>query len=110
MFRKTRLMYRQGDILLTAIEHIPRNAKLMKTNIILEGEVTGHAHRLINGKIYSGTISWNRKQIYIDAKNGKSYLSHEEHKRINLQAGYYLVTRQREYEPNNYLSSRWIID
>lgn len=99
MYTKNVLMYRQGDLLLTAIKGIPRTAKLQKTNIIFEGEVTGHAHRLNNGKLFISKDSWTREQIYIDARNGKSYLSHEEHKRINLQANCYMVTRQREYQP-----------
>lgn len=107
MYTKNVLMYRQGDLLLTAIKSIPRTAKSIKTDIILEGEVTGHAHRLKNGKLFISKDSLNGNQIYIDARNGKSYLSHEEHKRINLQACCYKVTRQREYEPDIY---RWIVD
>ena len=41
-------MYRHGDVLLIKIDKLPDNAKfkVKKGNIILEGEVTGHAHRL----------------------------------------------------------------
>ena len=105
MFRKSITMYRQGDILLTAIDRIPRQAKLKKSNIILEGEETGHTHRLDNGELYILNDSFRNTKIYVDAKNGNSFLSHEEHKRIDLKANYYIVTRQREYEttPDSYL-------
>ena len=94
------IMYRQGDILLTVIDRIPSRAKLQKSDVILMGEVTGHAHRLKNGKIFIDNSFWKDSPIiYIDARNGLSYLSHEEHKRIDLQASCYIVTRQREYEP-----------
>ena len=44
--------YRQGDLLLVKTDKMPNAAKKKKTDIIIEGEATGHAHRLVNGLIY----------------------------------------------------------
>jgi hypothetical protein len=88
-------MYRQGDILLKKIEAIPEDVKPSTDDVILRGEATGHAHRIENGTIFtrSGT-----SEMYIEANVGAT-LVHEEHSTIQIEAGFYEVIRQREYDP-----------
>jgi len=88
-------MYRQGDILLKKIKVIPEGAKPTTDDIILRGEATGHAHRIENGTIFtrSGTT-----QMYIEANTGAAIV-HEEHSTIQIEAGFYEVIRQKEYDP-----------
>ena len=63
-------------------------------NVIVAGEATGHTHRLTAGAV-------------LEAPDGTLYLDlpyvakvvHEEHRPIMLDAGLWLVVRQREYSP-----------
>ena len=96
-------MYRQGDILLKKIETIPEGVKPTEDDVILKGEATGHAHRIVNGSIFTGP---GTGEMYIEAEVGAS-LVHEEHNTIPIEAGFYEVIRQREYNPRR---SRFVED
>lgn len=121
--------YRQGDILLIKIDELPPlPLKEKKSKVVLEGEVTGHAHKL-EGKAKilevaeriantpfdsSGMITWDRFTLTAHLDNFASgprsqiigyavvdspaELTHEEHKTITIPAGKYQVRRQREYD------------
>ena len=92
-------MYRQGDVLLKKIETIPEGAQPTNDDVILRGEATGHAHRLVNGTIFTRT-SFPTNQMYVEAKVGAA-LVHEEHSTIEIEPGLYEVIRQREYDPKS---------
>ncbi|HET8846323.1 MAG TPA: hypothetical protein VFN35_32980 [Ktedonobacteraceae bacterium] len=87
-------MYRQGDLLFTVLTSLPEGLSERQDTIILEGEATGHCHRLLEGRV-------------LEDKQGIRYLEafyatqivHPEHQAIHLPAGCYRVTRQREYTP-----------
>lgn len=97
-------VFRQGDVLLVAIDAIPEGAASCKVDgdvILAYGEVTGHAHRLApetvkpfaKGGIWSPTA-----ERFIQALDGAT-LRHEEHAAIALPPGVYRVVQQREYHP-----------
>lgn len=115
--------YRHGDILLIKIDELPENIKFKtkRSKIILEGEVTGHAHRLKgNAKILEVAERiandphgvWDGQRlvantIRVEAKSqvigyavvkGPTGLIHEEHDTITLPVGTYEIRRQREYD------------
>ena len=97
-------IYRQGDVLLLKIDKIPGKKRKIKSDIIAKGEVTGHAHRILNGSLFwgptirlsDGTVSKSRTTMYLDAKKG-AQLIHDEHGPIDIESGVYEVRRQREY-------------
>lgn len=81
---------RQGDVLLVPISKLPATASFttLKGDLVLaEGEVTGHAHRVMKPK--------NRVRQYLDGT--VMYLevlepvtvTHEEHGPITLEPGFY---------------------
>ncbi len=90
------MQYRQGDVFLELIERLPVGTKPIKSLVLAEGEVTGHAHRVCGG----------RAKLFGD-EAGSRFLrvvstvavAHEEHGEILLPPGVYQVTRQREYSP-----------
>lgn len=83
---------RQGDLLVIPTNNIPKTAKKVVGNIVLEGEATGHHHRLTGaGDVYS-----DNGAMYFTVKT-KATLVHEEHKSIEFKAGKYAVLRQKEY-------------
>jgi len=84
-------MYRQGDLLIQKIEAIPEGTTQVITGIVLEGEATGHHHRLQGGSVLA-----KDGLMFLDVSD-KALLVHEEHKPIALTKGKYAVIRQREY-------------
>ena len=92
-------IYRQGDVLFKKIESLPKKNRKLDTDIIVKGEATGHAHRIVNGDIF---VSWIEAMGPINfLKAGKhAKIVHEEHETIELEPGIYEVTRQKEYDPN----------
>lgn len=93
--KKPKLMYRQGDVLLVkSTARIPVSAKPVDGEVILAyGEVTGHAHRIVEAD----------KASYFDANAERflqiaerTALSHEEHSAIILERGVYRQAFQVE--------------
>lgn len=93
-------MYRQGDLLFIKINQIPKKRKRkLKTDVLARGEATGHVHRLVNGTLYRAANELGRYRTFIHARKGTKVI-HDEHDEIILPVGYYLLVRQREYDPN----------
>lgn len=90
-------MYRQGDLLFIKTDAIGENATMLRdTKVILGSSVTGHAHKLSDGFVYSNEPKWgDNANFYLNVPNGANVL-HEEHGPIPLPAGIYKVIRQRE--------------
>jgi hypothetical protein len=94
-------MYRQGDVLVVAVERIPRWAKAVHRDrgrvVLAYGEATGHAHAIADS---GASLLEHQADQYlrVTADRGVS-LTHEEHQTITLPPGDYRVVRQREYEP-----------
>lgn len=85
-------MYRQGDVLIIqTTKRLPTTAKEIATGIVVYGEATGHAHRLVGGKVLR---DGDRMFLHVP-RSGK--LVHDEHHTITLPKGNYMVVRQREY-------------
>ena len=95
-------MYRQGDILLTRIDVLPENLTEIKGDVIVYGTATGHAHKLVDGTIFSD----EKGNLYLTTKKDGKVI-HEEHDTIELGKGFWAVKRQREYTPE---AIRTVID
>ena len=95
-------LYRHGDLLLRQVDKIPVSATPMKTNIIAEGEVTGHNHKLYGSYQVWGTHSSQNHRIivptYFQAKEEIS-LKHQEHNTLKISKGNYVILHEREYDP-----------
>lgn len=90
-------IYRQGDVLILAVDAVPAGLEKEKGPVILaEGEATGHAHRVKHrrAKMFRGTDGARYLRLPTPAT-----VDHEEHDRIELPAGDYQIVRQREYSP-----------
>ena len=94
-----RVMFRQGDVLLLAVEALPEQAEPEPRGgriVLAEGEVTGHAHAIEERDARSYTHEGER---YLLTKS-RAQLIHEEHAPIDVPPGVYRVIIQREYEPD----------
>src|SRR5262245_43414882 len=95
-------MYRQGDVMIVAVDQIPADAKEVprdKRGVVLaEGEVTGHAHRIPSrhASLYRSESDARFMRVMGPAPVA---LNHEEHTTINIPPGNYRVTIHREYQP-----------
>jgi hypothetical protein len=104
--------YRQGDVLIERVPSIPAKAEAQKKSrkiILAHGEVTGHHHALETRDPADwwkdGDISTANSrpstlvgEIYVSLPKG-GVVKHQEHSKVELPAGNYRVTRQREYSP-----------
>ncbi len=92
--------FRHGDLFLEEVQSIPQGAKIKKTKgVLLEGEVTGHAHRLIMKETTDFVTYEKNGTLFLQVITPTIPLEHEEHKTIEIPAGTYEITRQREFDP-----------
>ncbi len=103
MKTKTPKHYRQGDVLIERIDSMPRNCtKIDRENgrvILAHGEVTGHAHALTAPGCELFAAESEPGVTFLEIRDAMAALKHDEHGTIDLPAGTYRVTRQREYSP-----------
>ena len=101
-------MYRQGDVLLVKIDKLPSGRRSpSKDKIILRGEATGHAHRLVGGDLFS--VFGADRGMFIEIKT-KGKVVHEEHGPLTLEKGFYEVVRQKEYSPYSDGGADFVLD
>ena len=101
LFKKKPKIYRHGDLLIRQVKKISESARPISTNIIAEGEVTGHNHKLYGSHQVYGTHIDNPRVIvptYFQAKEEIS-LKHQEHNTLKISKGLYEILHEREYNP-----------
>ena len=94
-FRKKPRLFRHGDLLIRKVPSIPKTAIPTSTNVIAEGEKTGHNHEL---KGSHQVFEMLDKQLYLEAKQDV-ILKHEDHNTLTLPSGCYIIESQRKYDP-----------
>ena len=122
---KTRKAYRQGELLfvpvssdeLKALEYDPKPQQYpswnkLTTNVIREGEATGHKHEVIEQTPGTATMLAPARQMLPGLPNMDMVgtedrllmvkepveVVHPEHRPLNLSVGIYLIVIQREYD------------
>ena len=94
-------MYRQGDVLIMRVNSIPDGAvKRARENgmvVLAHGEVTGHAHAIADEQV---DLLDGSGVTYLEVRRAVAMLDHEEHGRIEISRGKYIVRRQRQYTPS----------
>ena len=93
------MQYRQGDVLLETIDEFPPEATPVARKrgrlILAEGESTGHAHAITSRHACALECAGVMYLLLLR----QAQLLHEEHGKITLPAGRYLVRRPHEYTP-----------
>jgi len=112
---KKTIQYRQGDVLIEQVPELPNQPKKTAAQqqrvILAHGSATGHSHeiedptaaalepvdKLVNapGDLSDATSTTNAVMVL----ERPTAVIHQEHSRIELPAGQYIVRRQREYSP-----------
>jgi hypothetical protein len=87
--------YQQGDCLIKRIDVIPAGAKETDRSVLVEGEHTGHAHRLARNAsaviMVLGAVQYLR--VYSDTP-----VEHEEHDTQIIPPGDYQIDQVREFD------------
>lgn len=89
-------LYRQGDVLIAAVDSIPAEARRLKHGILAAGDTTGHRHVLSRAR--GVRLLAHRGGLFIDVEGELASIVHPEHGTIELPRGRYRVWRQREQQ------------
>jgi hypothetical protein len=98
-------MWRQGDIFIADIASVPRAARQLTHGVLVEGEATGHSHRLED--LDTADVFQGGDSLYLRVRGDFARIVHQEHGPITLPRGTYRVWKQREYSPD---LIRWVTD
>lgn len=95
--------YRQGDVVISKINTIPEIELKEKEDLILaEGEVTGHYHKIVDGKVKLMVAAAATKAMFevmiLRVLSDQATLFHDEHESIILTMGDYEIKQQREWD------------
>lgn len=91
-------LYRQGDVLFKRVAAIPTGDRKKRDNgVIAYGEVTGHTHAVAD--LEAAEVLEIGPGLYVHVGENGVSIQHQEHGPIELPAGDYEVTIQREYSP-----------
>ena len=84
---------RQGDVIIELNAKRPKGMKKRDTDIIREGEVTGHKHRVVgNATLYSlGDL------LCVEVRE-PSKVVHDQHSTIDLPVGFHHIEFPQEYD------------
>lgn len=87
---KPGVQIRHGDTFMQIVDSIPADAVLVKTNVLAEGEATGHAHRFEAAVAFAPDafemLASPDGRLWFRAKK-PVILTHEEHEHIKIPAG-----------------------
>ena len=69
--------YRQGDVSIMAVDSVPKEARKVQGELVLaRGEVTGHAHRIVEGQAFLYQLATGMLYLRVLSEFAKLY--HEE--------------------------------
>jgi hypothetical protein len=85
---------RQGDVILLPIKKAA--GQKLPHLTLAEGEVTGHAHRISDGR---AELYEREGILYLQVLSETATLDHEEHHALEVPRGHWMVRIQREYLP-----------
>lgn len=85
---------RHGDVILKRVDNIKGNQIKKTEEVLAEGEVTGHFHRLRSKQML---VSMHEGQKFIELEQ-EGKLTHEEHNTLHIPKGKYEIMLQREVD------------
>jgi len=92
----------QGDVTFEKVNSLPKRAKRKFSNIIREGEVTGHHHAIADPEdaiIYVFSDPNNDiEELFIEVKKEFATITHQEHGEITLEKGIHKIGAIREVD------------
>ncbi len=98
MKTNTPVYRRQGDWLFKPAESLPQDIHQIKSNVVGEGEATGHLHQFSNGQVVLYADK-NGETAAVEVKSESATLAHPEHGPISFEKGLYVTKKELEYSP-----------
>ena len=95
---------RHGDVLIVKIDKLPSGLKARQSKVLVEGEATGHAHRLVGDARVFEDAEGN---LFFETE-APTEVTHEEHGALDIEPGSYEVRQQREHD--HYEGVRKVVD
>ena len=89
------MLLQQGDVLITKVNVNEIKGDKLNHLVLMEGELTGHAHRISKGL---AELFENGSTKYLKVLSEEAILTHEEHGTITIPKGFYKIGRVREYD------------
>ena len=93
------MLWRQGDVFIEDTPLIPGGARQQASMVLVEGELTGHSHRIANSD--TAIVYERHGDLFLHVIAELAEVIHQEHATIRLPRGRYRVWRQREYAPDS---------
>jgi hypothetical protein len=90
-------MWRQGDVFIAPVPSLPRNSKHRPGGVLVEGELTGHSHRVAD--LRTAEVLEAGNDLFLRVLADTATIIHQEHGPITLSRGNYRIWGQREYSP-----------
>jgi hypothetical protein len=90
-------MWRQGDVFIAPVAAVPKGAKSRPGGVLVEGELTGHSHRVADPR--TAQVFQAGEDLFLRVDGDLATIIHQEHGPIALRRGLYRVWGQREYSP-----------
>lgn len=97
---------RQGDVLLIPIGKVPAGLKPVDRDkrgriVLAEGEVTGHAHVVLDGEaaLFASEDLDDLADRFLQVEAETVEVTHDEHDTNVLEKGAWIVRPKREYAP-----------
>lgn len=87
--------YQHGDVTIKKVVEIPENSEKKNHLILMDGEITGHKHQVVDGE----AILFEKDGVLYLKADTKCTVGHEEHKAITIPKGNYKIGRVVEYDP-----------
>lgn len=91
------MLWRQGDVFIESVALIPSGAVQQQRLVLVEGELTGHSHRVADPD--TAVLYDVRGEMFLQVISPQALVVHQEHGTITLPTGTYRVWRQREFAP-----------
>ena len=100
------MFFQKGDVIIEAIETMPKNLKEVPRKdrkiVLAEGEATGHAHTIkaFNANLFTNAdpmSPFTTGDLFLTT-DGKITITHEEHKAIDLPKGNWKIRKVQEYD------------
>jgi hypothetical protein len=99
------MMLRQGDVLLVAVDDLPRETTEVVPErrgsrleyVLAHGEATGHAHAMVADDRVA-LRRHSERGMFLVVQGWGADLRHEEHRPLPVPPGNYRVVRQRTYD------------
>ena len=97
--------YRHGELGIFKVSQFEKSHKSTSSLVLAEGEITGHKHEIISGKVRVYDIVREAEELatkYLEVLSDTAVITHPEHGEDIYERGLYEIRPAREYQPEGW--------